>query len=226
VIHPGELVGLLGPNGSGKTTAVNLISGFVRPDSGRVFLGGLEVTGLSPNQRTRQGMARCFQAPRVASALTVLQNVLLWFRGQPGEQLKQILVNWGKCRRAEEANIERATEILCEFGLDACSDQIASTCSYGQQRLLTIVCCLAANPTVILLDEPVAGIAPEMSARVLSLIRRQADSGRAVLMIEHNMAAISSVCDRAICLEAGSTICVGTPDEVLTDRRVLEAYLG
>ena len=224
-VGAGELLGLIGPNGAGKTTLFNAVTGFIPPDRGKVLLNGRDLVGLAPHRIANAGVARTFQKLRLIRRISVLENVLLAFRDQPGERLLNVFFRWGACRRQEEANRKKAMELLDFAGLRAKADDPAEALSYGQQKLLSLVCCLASGAELLLLDEPVAGIAPEMVGRILSILRGLPEQGKSVVLIEHNLDAVMQVCDRVIFMDAGRKVSEGTPEEVRSDPKVIEAYI-
>jgi len=224
-VRESEVVGLIGPNGAGKTTLFNVLTGFIRPDRGHAAFHGLELVGRPPYRIASAGIARTFQDLRLIRRIGVLDNVLLAFRNQPGENLANAFFRWRLSARAETSNRRAALSLLEQCGLLARAGEPADDLSYGQQKLLTLVCCLAAGADLLLLDEPVAGIAPEMIEQVLSVIRALPEQGRSVMLIEHNIDAVAQVCDRVIFMDAGTVVTEGTPDEVRNDPRVIEAYL-
>jgi branched-chain amino acid transport system permease protein len=224
-LRRGEVLGIIGPNGAGKTTAFNVIGGFISPEKGRVVVGGKDITHAPPYRIARLGVSRTFQNLRLLRQLSVLDNVLACFQDQPGEKLRNVFFRWRGCRRREADNRKEAMALLEEVRLADKGESPAEALSYGQQKLLSLVCCLAAGADVLLLDEPVAGIAPEMTERILGLIRDLPSRGKSVILIEHDMDAVAQVCDRVIFMDAGRKVCEGTSDEVREDPRVIEAYL-
>jgi len=220
-----EILGLIGPNGAGKTTFFNALTGFVRPDGGQAAFRGQALIGLTPYKAARIGVARTFQILRLIRRLSVLENVLLTFPNQAGERLRNVFFRPWTCRRQEAGSRKSAEGLLEEVGLAEKRDDLAEALSYGQQKLLSLVCCLATGAELLLLDEPVAGIAPEMIERILEAIRGLPRRGKSVVLIEHNIGAITQVCDRVVFMDAGAKVSEGTPEEVRNDPRVIEAYL-
>lgn len=224
-LHQGEILGLIGPNGAGKTTLLNIISGFLAPENGKAMFQGMNLLGVPPHKIVMTGIARTFQNLRLIRQLSALDNVLLSFRHQPGERLVNIFFRWKNSKEQESDNRKEAVDLLEETGLAHKLDNPAEELSYGQQKLLSLVCCLAAKSEVLLLDEPVAGIAPEMIERILGIIRDLPSKGKSVIFIEHNLDAVMRVCDRVIFMDAGEKVSEGTPEEVRNDPKVIEAYI-
>jgi len=221
----GEILGVIGPNGAGKTTLFNVLTGFIPPDNGHVLLQASNLTRLSPHKRARLGIARTFQNLRLIRRLSVLENVLLFFKDQPGERLSNVFFRRSKCRVQEARNHDKALSLLEHVELGDKANDPAEALSYGQQKLLSIVCCLAADAQVLLLDEPVAGIAPEMTEKILGVIQDLPKQGKSVMLIEHNLDAVMQVCNRVVFMDAGAKISEGTPQQVRDDPRVIEAYI-
>ena len=225
VIAEREILGLLGPNGAGKTTLFNVLTGLLAPDSGTADFKDHVLIGKPVHKIANLGIARTFQNLRLIRRITVLENVLLCFKNQPGENLFNVFFRPGLCKRHEAGIREKALSLLDTAGLSEKANDLADNLSYGQQKLLSIVCCLAADANLLLLDEPVAGIAPEMAERILTIIADLPNQGKSAIVIEHDMDALKRIAHRMIFMDAGRKICEGTPDEVLHDPRVIEAYL-
>ncbi len=219
------IVAIIGPNGAGKTTLLNVWTGFLRAEQGRSFFGERELTRMAPHKVARQGMARTFQDLRLIQQVTVLENVMLARPNQKGERLWHALFRFGVA--AEEArNREEALRLLRFVGLEDKAQEAAGELSYGQQKLLTLACCLATEARILLLDEPVAGVHPEMAAKILGLLRELKAMGKLVVFIEHDIAAVRQVADLVIVMDEGRIIAQGPPKEVLERPEIMEAYVG
>lgn len=222
----GEILGLIGPNGAGKTTLFNVLSGYILPEHGKILKEGVDLTGMAPHRIANFSISRTFQNLRLVRQSSILDNVLLSYREQPGENLANLFFHRRKWLEVEKDNLISAMKLLDEAGLADKASGSAEGLSYGQQKLLSLVCCFAANAKLLLLDEPVAGIAPEMIKRILEIISSLPSMGKSVILIEHNLDAVMQVCDRVIFMDAGAKISEGTPEEVRNDPRVMEAYIG
>lgn len=221
----GTIVGLIGPNGAGKTTIFNIITGFLPADRGEIFNDGKNIVGLRPHQIARGGIARTFQDLRLITEITVIENVLLARPKQSGEHFISVMFKPGRIQQEEQQNQKNALELLKFVGLAEKGQHLAQALSYGQQKLLALACCLATEANLLLLDEPVAGIHPEMIEKMLSLIRELASRGKTILFIEHNIEAVMQVADLVIVMDAGRKIVEGPPEVIQNNTEILEAYL-
>ncbi len=224
-VDEGEIVGLIGPNGAGKTTFFNCLTGMYKPTEGQVVLNGRQLPP-KPRQVVQAGMARTFQNCRLFGNMTALQNVMVGRYCRTSSMALTSILRGPKFRREERESIERGHALLDFVGLDAKADHLARNLPYGEQRRLEIARALATDPQVILLDEPTAGMNPKETEDAMHLIFRIRDLGMAVVVIEHDMRFIFNLCDRVMCLVRGETLVEGTPGEVQSDHRVIEAYIG
>ena len=224
-VSKGEILGLIGPNGAGKTTLFNVLTGFIPQDSGKMTFQDRDISWMSPHRISAVGITRTFQIVRLIRRISVLDNVLLAFKHQPGEGIENVFFRWRTCRKVESENRKVAMSLLKYSGIDDKANDPAEALSYGQQKLLSIVCCLATGADLLLLDEPIAGIAPVMIEKILSIIKDLPEQGKSVIIIEHNMDVIMQLCDRVIFMDAGKKVSEGKPEEVRNDPRVIEAYL-
>jgi ABC-type branched-subunit amino acid transport system ATPase component len=222
---PGEITAIVGPNGAGKSTLINVLSGYVRPDRGQWYWGATELTKLPPFKIARAGVTRTFQQVRVANQVTVLDNLLLAFRGQKGERLSNAILGIG-IREQEKQNHERARELLELVGLEQQALLPAEVLSFGQQKLVSIACCLAMDPDVIMLDEPVSGVDYTLRSRILALLAQLRDRGKLTIFVEHDITAVREVANRAVVMNAGKVLCQGQPGDILRSPEVVEAFLG
>jgi neutral amino acid transport system ATP-binding protein len=226
-VAQGSITGLIGPNGAGKTTLFNLLSNFIRPDKGRVIFDGEPIHHLQPYQIAQQGLIRTFQVARTLSRLSVLENMLLAAQKQTGENFWQVQLQPHIVAQEERQLKEQAMSLLTSVGLEKKAHEYAGGLSGGQRKLLEIGRALMTNPKLILLDEPAAGVNPrlidDICDRILTWNRQD---GMTFLVIEHNMDVVMSLCDRVWVLAEGQNLADGSPDEIQTNAKVLEAYLG
>lgn len=219
-VEEGAIDGLIGPNGSGKTTLFNLVTGYDKPDSGRIHFAGVDITGSRPDRIFELGLGRTFQLTRIFRRLTLLENMLA--AAQPEHGWFRSMVRSAADRRHRE----RANELLDFVGLTALSQDPAGTLSYGQQRLLEFAYILMADPKVVLLDEPTSGVNLTVIQRLAERIRDCNKAGTTFLIVEHNMEFVMSLCRRITVMQQGKPIATGSPEEVRTNPKVLDAYLG
>lgn len=219
------IVAVIGPNGAGKTTLLNVVTGFLRPSAGQAFLGKCDLTRLPAHKIARLGIARTFQDLRLISQVTALENVLVARPNQKGEGLWHALFRVG-VGVEERKNQEAAMHWLEFVGLKGAAKQLAGELSYGQQKLLTLACCLATEAPILFLDEPVAGVHPEMIERILDLLRELRSSDKLVVFIEHDIASVRRVADSVVVMDHGKIIAQGNPNDVLERPEIIEAYVG
>ncbi len=226
-VRQGTITGLIGPNGAGKTTLFNLLTGFLRPDGGRVVFKGEEITGLPPHEIFRRRICRTFQIPREFKDLTVLENLMVVPRDQLGERLWAPWVMPRAVRRQEGAIRAKALDVLAFLGLADLKDAYAWTLSGGQKKLLELARTMMADPELLLLDEPGAGVNPTLMKELVRYIQRLAEEkGVTILLIEHDMDLVMGICNPVIVMSEGRPLAEGPPEVIRRDRRVLDAYLG
>lgn len=225
-ISAGSLTGLIGPNGAGKSTLFNAITGLYRPTGGRVVLAGADVTGERPDRLAEAGLVRTFQLARGFPKLSVFQHLMLYGRAQPGEGLLAGLLGTPAARRREAELADRALGIARRLKLDHVIDNPVTALSGGQKKLVEIGRALMAEPTLILLDEPMAGVNPTLAEEIAGHLQALNREGVTICLIEHDIGLVSRLCDPVVVLAEGRTLTQGAFTTVVADTRVQEAYLG
>jgi branched-chain amino acid transport system ATP-binding protein len=225
-VERGTITGLIGPNGAGKSTLFNLISGFYEPDEGRVEVNGTDVTHMEPHGIAEEGLIRTFQTPRKLEGMTVREAMLVGPQRQPGESFLKLFTAPGEVGQAESENFERAQQILEDFEIDHLATQPATSLSGGQMKLVELARAMLSEPEILLLDEPVAGVNPTLTKDLQTQIRRLHEQGTTFLIIEHDMDFIMEMADPIVVLNQGAVLTEGTPEEIRSDDRVIDAYLG
>ena len=226
-VKSGTITGLIGPNGAGKTTLFNIITGFIRPDSGHIRLGNRDITALPPHRVFRRGVCRTFQIPRELAGMTVAENLMLVPRGQLGERLWNPFIRPIAVRRQERELRSKALGVLDFLDLSHLADELARTLSGGQKKLLELGRTLMAEPDIVLLDEPGAGVNRTLLKRLADSIRTlRTELGLTFLVIEHDMDFVMRLCTPIIVMSEGCVLMEGDPTAVQRDQRVLDAYLG
>lgn len=226
-IKNNEVVGLIGPNGAGKTTVFNMLTGVYSPTDGSICYLGENIQGLKPYNITKKKISRTFQNIRLFSNLTVLDNVKISFNYRINYKLYDSILRTSKFRKEEDLIKEKSLELLKIFNLEDKQHDLAKNLSYGEQRKLEIVRALAAKPSLLLLDEPAAGMNPQETMELMKMIKWIKNKfNLSVLLIEHDMKLVMGVCEKIVVLDYGKKIAEGTPDEIKNNPRVIEAYLG
>ncbi|MGO8991479.1 MAG: ABC transporter ATP-binding protein [bacterium] len=213
-VEQGEILGLIGPNGAGKTTVFNLVSGALRPDSGTITFRGRNIAGLKPHEITRMGIGRTFQSVKIFSKMSIFENVLLGH-------------HFGRTKPSTKRGAKEETEGILEFvELSGMKDSSAMDLILANQKRLEVARALATEPYLLLLDEVMAGLNPTEVAQAMELVKRIRERGITILMIEHVMKAIMSICDRIVVLHHGEKIAEGSPEDISKNKTVIEVYLG
>jgi branched-chain amino acid transport system ATP-binding protein len=225
-VKQGEAVGLIGPNGAGKTTIFNLITGFISPTKGQIIFRQADITGKTTHSIAEKGAVRTFQQNAFLPDLTVRQNMLASCYLHPKCGFWEAILNISGYRKKEQNACDHTMDILKFLGLDSVKDELAQNLPHGSQRLLGIAMALSANPKLLLLDEPLAGMNAAEVSESLTFINRIRSAGTTVLLVEHNMRAVMELCDKIVVINFGCKIAEGLPDEIRRNKDVIEAYLG
>ena len=227
-VEAGSLTGLIGPNGAGKSTTFNLITGAISPDAGQVYFNDEDVTGLSPHRVARKGLVRTFQIARQLADMTVLENVMLAPQHQSGESLWRSVLPFvrGRIHTEEEELLTRAWDTLDFFDIDHLAHEDAGNLSGGQRKLLEFARALSTDPEMLLLDEPFAGVNPTLEKKLLRHIHDLREQGYTFLIVEHDMDLIMDNCERVIVMHQGRVLADDSPEAILEDEQVIDAYLG
>lgn len=224
-INKDEIIGLIGPNGAGKTTVFNIVTGFLRSSNGRIIFKNKDITNLYPEKIVQYGISRTFQDLRLIMQMTLLENLLLWCNDRLGEKITNIFFMNKKLKEIEVNNYKEAFSLLEFVGLKEKANEKAGNLSYGQQKLLSLTCCLAAKPSLLLLDEPASGIQPVMLDEIIRILRELHNQGKTIFFIEHDLEFVFKVADRVIVMDDGKKIAEDLPDSIRTNKDILEAYL-
>jgi branched-chain amino acid transport system ATP-binding protein len=225
-IPTSRITGMIGPNGAGKTTIVNLITGMLTSDSGKILFGDRPISGASPSEVCRAGLARTFQNIRLLTEATVLENVMIGFHRFETSSLLSSLLALPAARRETRSLRQQASALIDSFDMGRYADFAAGGLSYGHQRRVEIMRALASSPSILLLDEPVAGMNDAEADALGMVFRRLAEKGTGIFLIEHNLRFVTGLCEQVYVLDSGRLIAQGTPQAVVADPAVVAAYIG
>jgi branched-chain amino acid transport system ATP-binding protein len=222
----GKIKGIIGPNGAGKTTIFNLVSGILTMDSGEIFFKGTLLNRLKPHQIAHLGLSRTFQTLQIFDNLTVIENVMVGLHTRTRSEIVQALFRLGQCRDEERYIFEKAYEALGMVNMESRASEMVAGLPFGDQKLVEVARALAADPEVIMLDEPVSGLNAQEIERLDGLIRRINAQGKTILLVEHNMRFVMNICEEVLVVNYGKRIAEGNPSQIVSNRDVINAYLG
>ena len=222
----GELTSVIGPNGAGKTTFFDLISGFQNADSGDIFLKEKNISNSQPYKIARMGMVRTFQLTKVFDRMTVMENLLFSGSNVNNDSFLRSILKLNSQKVYEDSLKDKANEIMKDLNIGHMADSYARELSGGQKKLLELARAIINEPEILLLDEPLAGVNPKLAEDILSLIKKLSEDGITIVMVEHNIEAVMKISERVVVLAEGSLIADGSPNEIRTNKNVIEAYLG